>query len=166
MSHITGKVKTYNDYVSIILDWFPIRKQLYKTRLDKQEYKLSAEIAFEQHIVRYIKLNEKLKISQMKDEESMVAALTKHKFPKYNTGPIRNNTYMSIEELKVAIHEDASHDYLLNLRCRDLVLSAVTKREEHIQKLQSSLAEVKKLLSEPIPGQSLWIRDLEALREV
>ncbi len=57
---------------------------------------------------------------------------------------------------------NVSHDYILNLRERDLVATAKAKREAKIASMVVRLAEVENLLAEqPFAGASVWAAEIE-----
>ena len=158
-----GKVVSFKKYSSIVKEWFPERQNLYKIRLEKIELKLKIEIEYEEEIIRYISENEKLKITELKSEEEMCKKLEQRNFVKYNITPIKNNSYLSIDELKKEVFKNANYDYLINLRCKDLIKSAFVNRLNYIENLYTKLKKTQEYLSEDIPGKSLWLRDIDSL---
>ncbi len=151
-----------NGYYEIIKHWFPIRAELYKTRITRQKILTELQINEESQILLYINLSSKLNLSKCLNENDAEKILQDNNFIKLNTSFLRTPMYTTNEELRNQTMNNASYDYLLNLRERDLLKSNANKIEQKIEKLKLELQEYINQLSElPTPCASVWLSEIE-----
>ena len=107
-----------------------------------------------------------LNLAKINDDESASKLLTKHKFPKIYHVLLHNPQFTENSELEHLIMEgvNSSHDYILNLKERDLVKSAVDKRQKRIISLRSELCKIVEQLAEPMAGASIWLSEIDEFK--
>jgi hypothetical protein len=94
--------------------------------------------------------------------------LDEHKFPKFNSSLLNRPEYTTNDSLErlVTTGPGATHDYIFNLRERDLVVRSVAKRAAQIEVMHAKHAKVTAQLAErPTPGGSVWLGEIEAFRK-
>lgn len=160
-----GVLEFKDSYLSAILYWAPVRKELYITRVKYEVAILKLKIREELNILRFISLEHEIHISNRPDEEFVVNILTERKFDKIDVGILYSKPELiPFEKLESVIvsSPSASYDYLLNLRARDLTINAAKKREQKIQSLKDKVDELDKcLLERPVPCASIWKREIK-----
>jgi DNA topoisomerase-2 len=160
-------VLEYTNYINAIIYWAPIRKELYKLRLVRKEILLKIIIEKEDSIIRYIKMSNQLNISSL-DDDNAIIVLEKHKFPRINSSLLSSPGYTKNEELEYLIlqSENASYDYILDLRERDLTTTSLQKRQANLEKHKKEYNIIINYLQEqPFPGMSLWLQEIDKLIE-
>ena len=102
----------------------------------------------------------------MEDDEIVYKTLSDHKFPKINSGLLNSPGYTNndILENKLLQSEDATYDYILDLKERDLTKTSLQKRKNNCDKHKLELNYINKYLDEkPFPGSSLWLQEIDIL---
>lgn len=163
-----GVLEFEDNYIADVLYWAPVRRDLYKARLIRKEIILRILVIKEEAIIRYISMSNKLNISSMESETIANKVLADNKFPKINSGLLTSPGYTSNDSLeqKLLHSEDATYDYILDLRERDLTKLALQKRYTVCDKHKADLLVVNNYLSEkPFAGSSLWLQEIETLLE-
>lgn len=164
-----GVLEFEDNYLADILYWAPKRRDLYKSRLTRKEILLRILIIKEESIINYISMSNKLNISSMEDESIASKILSDNNFPKINSSLLSSPGYTSndILEEKLLYSIDATYDYILDLRERDLTKSALQKRIESYDKHKKELIKINNYLSEkPFAGASLWLQEIESLLRI
>jgi DNA gyrase/topoisomerase IV subunit B len=145
MLEMDGRVRSFSNYRSIILVWFQERKKLYIRRHELLKIIYSAKCDLLSHTVQFIKDFPKIK-------DDLSEALTK--YPKIDNGSIKSLDVSNIYGPK------ANHDYLLDLRARDL-------SNEGLIKWQKKLTESQIILNDhlkQIPEETQWLLELDRLK--
>lgn len=161
-----GVLEFGDDYHSIFFYWAPLRRDLYRQRLERRAILIRLEIAMDREIVRYIDAD--LHLAQMADEDAASELLSEKNFVQFDSTLLASPRYTRTEDLEHMITRglNISHDYLLSLRERDLVQSAKLRREQKIQKREDELREVEGLLTEaPFAGASVWRAEINKVTE-
>jgi DNA topoisomerase II len=153
-------------YLAAILYWAPLRRDLYQTRVGREHIVARLRILEEENVLRYIPLAAELDLSSLGDDEAAARVLQERGFLKLNTGLLHRPEYTPNEELEARVLR-GSYDYILDLKERELVQSAVVKRQKRLQELRADQARAEALLGErPTPCASLWLQELEAFLAV
>jgi DNA topoisomerase-2 len=168
-----GAVKEFKKYEHIIDHWFPIRKQLYTDRIDRNNILVNLMIIYLKNIIRFTKHHQDYSITPKSTEEQVNAILKKNKFDRFNATLLNNPKYTEIKELGKMIinkyNEDEvdgiTYDYLVNLRYRDMIESACKKRLKQLADCEDKL---KSLLDDDgtgniFKGGKTWLKELEEL---
>ena len=151
-------------YMAAILYWAPIRRDLYLKRLTRQRIITELAIVEETELVRYITMAHTLNLARINDDDAASALLTKHKFPKIYHVLLHNPQFTENSDLVQLIMQgvNSSHDYILNLKERELVKSSMEKRQKRITTLQSELTKIIERLEErPMAGASIWLSEID-----
>lgn len=162
-----GRVVEFSDdYHAVFFHWAPLRRDLYRLRLEREATLLALKVRLEREIVRYVGMAHELDLAHTADEAAASETLAEQKFPRFDAGLLLAPRYTPTAELEQLVTRgvNVSHDYVLNLRERELVESAKAKREEKICGMERRLAEVEALLAEtPFAGASVWAAEVEAV---
>jgi len=161
-----GVVEFDDDYHAVFFYWAPARRDLYRLRLEREAVLVRLKIRLEREVVRYIGAARELDLALKADEGAASKALAERGFPRFDSGLLYAPRYAPSAEIErlVTAGVTVSHDYILNLKEKDLVLSAKNKREEKICEMERRLAEVQRLLAEqPFAGASVWAAEIEAV---
>jgi DNA gyrase/topoisomerase IV subunit B len=161
-----GGVLEFKDcYLAAVLYWAPLRRDLYRERIERERIITELRILEETEILRYISLAAELDLARVENDETAVSMLKDRQFPPINVGLLHRPEYTPNVELRerVLADTDSAFNYILNLRERDLVKTAYVKRERLLDKLRTELARAESLLAErPIPCASLWRSEIAA----
>jgi hypothetical protein len=97
------------------------------------------------------------------DEESASKSLEKMEFIRFNHAIINSPKYTNTSDIeRIATGETATYDYLLDLRERELVISAKNKRIENLKKLQDEYNKLLELEHEkPFTYASIWKSEVD-----
>jgi DNA topoisomerase-2 len=150
-------------YLSNILYWAPIRKELYKKRIIRKGIIIDVQILKEESIIKYISYSNMLNISAIEDDEKACLILSNNGFPKINTGLLHNPSYTNNDELRHLLldSEDATFDYILDLKERELTKNALQKRQDKLIKLKEEYQYIQNILVEkPFIGASIWKEEI------
>lgn len=162
-----GKVVEYGeDYHALVFSWLPVRRDLYRRRLERQAVILRLRIWLEESTLRYIPLAGSLDLARCADEAAAAATLEAAGFVRANAtllaGP-KFTPYAELEEL-VQRGPGATYNYILDLRERALIETARLKREADVSQMRADLSSVEgQLREEPFPGASAWMEEIDAV---
>lgn len=173
VSHNGAVTELGRNYLGVILNWFPIRKNLYAIRLNREIILLRLRILELEYIQKFIKeYNEKgneVNTNKYKDESEMSKILSDKKYIKLDSGIIHKPEYTPTEELEFLATKGPgiTHSYIFNLRERQKVELAFRNNEKKLSAMREELAELLKHLNDkPFAGASLWKREINELYEV
>jgi DNA gyrase/topoisomerase IV subunit B len=159
-----GVIEFGDDYHAVFFHWAPLRRDMYRQRLEREAVLLALKIRLEREVVRYIGVAHELNLAKKADEAVASAALAARDFPEFDSGLLAAPRFTPTAEIEHLVTRgiSVSHDYILSLRERDLVQSAKVKREEKIRTMVARLAGVENLLGErPFAGASVWAAEIE-----
>jgi len=155
-----GEVLEFGEcYLTSILYWAPLRRNLYIQRITRKCIVAELRILEESEILKYISMAVTLDIASIQDDDAANIILKNNGFQTLDTGLLHRPEYTSNNELKNLIlsGKNASYDYILNLKERDLVKKAADIRHKRILSLRSELDILNAQLSEkPVACASLW----------
>jgi DNA gyrase/topoisomerase IV subunit B len=164
--HEGGVVEFEDDYHAVFFQWAPVRRDLYRHRLEREAVLLGLKISLEREVMRYISLARELDLAHKADETAACAALAERGFAPVAATVLHEPAYTPTAELaQLATRgESVSYDYILSLRERDLVQTAASQRAGKINAMATRLAEIETLLVEhPFAGASVWASEIENL---
>ena len=150
-------------YLAALLYWAPLRRDLYVARLTRERTVAELRILEEEQIIRYIGMATELDLAGVEDDAVAADILRRHGFPPLHRALLHRPEYTPNADLHrlVTAGPGASHDYLLDLRERDLVRAAVARRHETLAALRADLAAAAARLAErPVAGASVWRAEL------
>ena len=146
-------------YLAAVLYWAPLRRDLYATRLAREQIVAELCVLELEQVIRFIGEAAELVLASVGDDAAAAAVLRGRGFPPLNRALLHRPEYTPNADLRrlVTSGPGASHDYLLDLRERDLVLASVARRREALAARRAELARVTAQLAErPVPGASVW----------
>ena len=152
-----GVIEFNEDYHSLFFYWLPFRRKLYQVRYQRNLIQLKLKIMMEENIIRYIENPDKDLIKEL-DEESASISLDKLGFIRFNHAIINSPKYTNTTDIEaIALGPMATYDYLLDLRERELVISAKNKRIYNLEKLKEEYDALMGLENEiPFTYASVW----------
>ena len=159
-----GYVIEYGEnYLAALLHWASLRRELYIKRVTREVIITELRILEEQEIIRYVEMSAALNLAEVETDSEAEKVLAENDFKAINSTILHNPQYTPNESLRELINTNGSFNYILNLRSRDLVKSAVKKRQDNILVLEKKLIIAKKYLDEkPIACTSLWRNEIKA----
>lgn len=163
---LNGEVLEYNTYESVLADWFPVRKQMYARRIERQLALLDIQIKIRSEVLRYLDANYELR--GMK-RAAMDDFLAENDYVRCDTEYQRKIAFMPTNELKQIVFESDSVSYTYLLKISDMEKSAesISKKKEKLDKL---IAERQFLLddmaTDAFVGASAWLRELAELERL
>lgn len=159
-----GVLEFGEDYHAVFFHWAPLRRDLYRRRLEREEAVLALRARKARETVRFI--SAKLDLAALADEGAACARLAELGYPLLDSALIeapRHTPTADLERLATA-GPGASFSYLLNLRARDLVEEAKDGRARRAAGLEEALAAARAALAEePFAGASLWAAEIAAV---
>lgn len=156
-------------YLAAVLYWAPLRRDLYRERIERERIVASLRILEETETLRYISIEAELGVADIDDEALAERILREHGFPPLHRGLLHAPKYTPNADLHRLVTEgpDADFGYLLSLQQRELLKSAVAKREKVLAGLRADLAVAEARLAEqPTPCASVWRAELADFQEV
>jgi DNA topoisomerase II len=164
-----GVLEFGEQYLASVLYWAPLRRDLYSVRVERQRIVAELRILEEEEIIRYIGIAGELDLASIADDDAASAVLHEHKFPTLDCTLLHKPEYTLNADLHRLVTSGpcVSHNYLLDLRERDLVRAAVLRRENVLVGLRANRAHAIALLAErPVPCASLWLEEISEFERV
>ncbi len=170
MTREDGSVETkFKSYEDIFNNWFPVAKDLYLLRVEREEAIRDLKIKCLKQHIRYITEYDELGITKMETEQAENILIAKN-YIKYN------HTYLKKVADKIDKAADIYHN-VLNVDVSFDYLFSTTDYMKHkapIAKMQKKLAEMEKeyesylrMINEPpFKGARIWLNDLYELENV
>lgn len=184
-----GEVVELCEYGEIFNYWYPLRRNLFKIRIERQIILTRLKIIMIKNCVRYISegLSEKIK---KKSGAEVNKILTDHKFDRIYSEKLNNPGFIPNDELEaVILHgrldtangEDlvekdsdddqlgrgATYRYLLRINDLQRITHGIEKRQAELRKMEDLLATLTEQLKEtPFPGAQHWLSELDRLESV
>ncbi len=151
-------VKEYNNYIDIISDWFPYRKNCYLQRIERILILLKYKIIMLENIIRFIENHEKYNLSKLSDDKAD-NILSKNKYIKLNKSIIDSPGLIKNQNLENSITNNSNYDYLLNMSYRKM-------NEVNYNNYKIKLEEEKKLYtyySQTDIYKKIWNEEIDIL---
>jgi DNA topoisomerase-2 len=152
-------------YLAAVLYWAPLRRAAYEARLTREKIVTELRIVEESEVIRYIGIAAELDLASVDDDDTAAAILRGRGFPPLHKGLLHRPEYTPNDRLRELVTggPGADHSYILDLKERDLVRSAVTRRQKVLDGLRADLATVDAQLAErPVAGASVWRSEIAA----
>lgn len=164
---IGNQVRSVSSYEDVLIEWFPVRAEHYRLRIDRELTLMRLQTTRLRNIIRYIR-DDTLKLPTRKIAV-MVEMLTKADYDRVDIRRLSSPDFMPTGELTETILRGAGsgYDYLLDL-------SDKAKSEERLQEYVSDLdritAEANELENKANQGRFygavVWTEELARLREI
>lgn len=172
MINVDGTVHEFKKYEHVIDAWFPVRKQLYADRIDRQLIMSNLMIIYLSNIIRFTKSHQSYNITPKTKLEVVNKILEKNKYDKFNAKLLLNPKYTAINQLEQMImgkynenNEGTSYDYLINLSYRDMIEKACAKRETDLKEAKKKMKDLQSDdgSGKMFKGGNTWIKELKHL---
>lgn len=160
-----GTVIEFKNYTEVVEHWFPVRKQLYIDRLERQRLLLEFEIIYYEQVQRYIDMEKRgeVDLNNISPEEQILQ-LEEHEFVKMNDTLLFAPKYTKTNELRPLIFESpkSTYAYIIDKITKGMSSTkAIAARKEKIATLKEELA---KLLESTY--KDIWLFELDELEKV
>lgn len=162
-----GGVVSLSDYAEVMKLWFPVRKQYYGIRIDRELTLLKLRLLKMENVVRYVR-DEEIKL-QTKKIAHMRAILTERKYDKINAKKLSSPKFTPTSDLNDLIlsGEKATFDYLLDLSDRSKSEEKIVEYTTEIKFLQDSITDLEERAAKgAFRGAAIWESELASLRSV
>jgi DNA gyrase/topoisomerase IV subunit B len=161
-----GSIKEFTAYEDIMKQWFPLRRQLYELRLQRQLILLRLTIQFHENELRFIKMDATKEINIDKDleDEARIEILEGAHFVRFNKKNLFSPKYTKTDVLERSIidpTEGASYDYIDDITIRMKSKKNMIALEKKIAELKAELDELEKQT-----WKKLWLKELTDLEAI
>ncbi len=164
---MNGEVIMFNSYEEVLKYWFPIRKQYYIKRVERQEILLRLRIKHMENVIRYIEMTQEMGLVRQK-YEFMCSKLTGENFDKIYSARLNNPKFIQAADMENTIlrGSKATYDYLLDLSDRKKSHESMVQFAADLTKLKSELTQLQEMASYGhFPGASIWRHELDVLAD-
>jgi DNA topoisomerase-2 len=154
-----GSIREFSSYEDVMKEWFPLRKKLYKIRLERKIILLKLKIEFYQNEQRFIKMDSTKEINIDKDfsEEEREEILNRNGFVKFNKKVLFYPQYIEVKKLEQSIKgEGASYDFIDDITIRMKSKKAMIALEEKLFELIKELEGLEKQT-----WQTQWLNEID-----
>jgi DNA gyrase/topoisomerase IV subunit B len=166
------RVIEFTTYTDVLDCWFVIRKQLYADRIDRNIAIAGLMIIYLENIIRFTNNYENYNINPKSNPEKVCEILEKNKYEKIWKARLLNPQYTQCDKLNDLIlkGDASSYNYLIDLKCSDMLQPADLKRKKELEEYKTRLQELKKDCGAIYKGEKLmkgglaWIRELDDLK--
>lgn len=163
-----GTIHEFKTYEEVMERWYPIRRDLYKERINRQLILVRLEIMYLENMLRFIKMDATKEINIDKDfDEKQRYQILKGASPpfvEFNKTILLNPKYTKVDQLEKMILDPewgASYEYIDDIKIGMKSKKAIAKMEAELQALRDKLAALLETT-----WQSLWLSELDALEKV
>ncbi len=161
-------VKSFKDYADILDAWFPVRKNLYGLRVERERIITQLHIEFYEAIQRFSQNYDAYGFNKKTSIETIIAKLTEEKYPIFNESAVHNPKLTAIDKIRDAATSaanDASFKYLYKLGLDELLDAAYAAREKKIADAKAYLVKLA-AANTYFLGSDIWIAELQHLEGV
>lgn len=162
---LNGAVIEFTTYLQVLQTWFPIRKQLYADRINRQLILNRLRIMMLKEKLRFAHHRHEYRLNEMgkKQQEKVVQ---EQKYQTIDHGLLERPKFTRVSQLENLILNGpgASWDYLLKMNSLSMNTEGIKKMTNKIAELEAEVAELTK--PEKFPGCRAWLSDLKTLAEV
>lgn len=161
-------VRTFKDYADILDAWFPIRKELYKLRIERERIITELNIEFYESVQRFSQNYDAYGFNKKTSIDTIVAKLTEEKYPIFDEAAVHNPKLTDVDKIRqfaTSAEHGASYKYLYTLSLNELLDAAFEKRAKKITDAKEYLATLA-ASSTYFSGSDIWIAELQHLESV
>lgn len=159
----------FSKYEQMVDNWFNIRKNLYKKRIDRNMIILKLTIKYLQNIIRFQDNEAEYGFTTKTKLTDMKTKLEIEKYDKIDEDTLKSPKYTLVSELedKILRGSSATYTYLLSLNNIDKSEANSLKRKTLLEDKEKQLKKLEKSYKEDIfPGASLWLTELDNLENI
>ena len=153
-------------YLAAILYWAPLRASIYKARITRELVVAELRALEEEQTLKYIGEAAQLDLAALPDSAAAVEVLRRRGYLALDTPLLHRPEYTPNDELreKVTRGANASYDYILDLRERELVKNATAARRVRLESLRKDATiAAARLAEKPVAAASVWRTELAEL---
>jgi len=156
-----GYITEYKDYVDIMREWFPLRKQLYMDRTERIIALENYKVEYYDNVLRFIAedYGRSINIDSDKADEDRVRTLELTHYMKFNKANLFNPNEIPNKLLEEKIKGNtASYAYIDGITKFDVSKSGIERLEKKKAKALDTIEEAKQ-----IRWQDVWLAELDVL---
>jgi DNA topoisomerase II len=168
-----GTVKEYTKYHHIVDDWFIVRKQLYKERIERMIILTSLMIRYLKNIIKFSKERDDYNITNRTPENEFNIILANNKYDTFNKTLLFSPRYTKVEELEGLIinniDKGTSYDYIINLTYKQLLKETCNKRQKQLEEEEEKLKELLDDSDESgnnFKGKKIWLKEINEIETI
>jgi DNA gyrase/topoisomerase IV subunit B len=165
---VQNEVIMFQTYEEVMYHWFPVRKEYYGKRIDRQRALLRLNIRYLENMIRFVENCIGMNLPKRKYVE-MQQILSDAKYDKIYVARIKNPKFTPTEELEqvVLASPKANYDYLLDLSDRKKSEESLTGYHRDLKDKIKELDELNAMASQGrFPGAMIWEAELDELSSV
>lgn len=177
----SNEMREFNTYEQVVIDWFPVAKQMYMWRVERQIILLQIQLRIKTLTLKYINNNYEMRGKRRAEMDTFLA---NNDFPQCNT-PLANNNgfskqqnkYIATADLNSYIfgtpdtpphaQKEQSYDYVLNLTDASKSKESNDRRQKEIDEISLQLQQLQDDATKgKFAGAYLWQKELDELETV
>lgn len=155
---LINEVSSYEEAFNI---WYEERKKLYQTRIERRTIQLKWLIIMYENLIRYADNYVEYKISG-KSSANVDKILEQNNYVRLNHTHLNNPKYVKVEKLVDHFNENATYNYLVNLRDSDRFDIPNANRRRELEKLKNELDELT-IQDTYFIGARIWLKELDCV---
>lgn len=161
-----GQVLEFSQcYLAPLLCWAVERQRIYEARIMRQKIIAEIKIYEEDEILRYIESDIDLRF--VKNDDEAIKILKEHKFSPINRTLLHSPKFTPNYELEDLIKaDDASFDYLLDLKDRERLKHNIEKRRNKREEYIITLNKTNIAMNESPIGASIWLNEINNFEKI
>ncbi|SIP86043.1 DNA topoisomerase II [Pacmanvirus A23] len=153
-------------YEEVLYHWFPVRKEFYTKRINRQRILLNLRIKYYQNVIKFIENCMEMNLPKRKYKEMIQILDDDGGYDKINTTRLNQPKFTPNEDLENIIlrGDGADYDYLLDLSDRKKSEESLNENRETLTKLFDELEKLESMASVGrFPGAVVWEQELDKL---
>jgi DNA gyrase/topoisomerase IV subunit A len=160
------EVLEFSRYEQVLLKWFPVRKNLYIRRIERQITVLEIKIEIKHKVIQYITANYTLRGMKRDDMDEF---LSKEGYPRVYASPANDPEFIPTNEIRANVFscEKASYKYLLDISDSGKSKERLDEHHKELKQMESELNSIiKQKNKDSFTGASVWLNELDQLEKV
>lgn len=171
MIGVDNSVIEYKKYEDVLADWYPVRKDMYKNRINRKIVLCNLRIEMIVAILKFADNKDSYGIGSTTTTEEYNKILNDNGYEKYDDNLLSNPGFTETKKLRQLIMgriegHKASYDYLMNLRFRDTTKEACDKWKKKLDTLRAEKDILVADTRESFVGMNTWLDELNKLENV
>jgi DNA topoisomerase-2 len=165
---VQNEVIMFKNYEDVMHHWFPVRKEYYGKRIERQRVLIQLYIKYLENMIRFVENCVSMNLPKRKYIE-MQQILTDAKYDKIHLAKIRSPKFTPTEELERVVLEGpkSNYDYLLDLSDRKKSEESLDGYHRELKDKTKELDDLNSMASQGrFPGAMIWEEELDKLTEV
>lgn len=158
------KVKSVKTYDEVVKYWFPVRRDYYGRRVDREILLKKFKIKRAEEMLRYMRESFDLGL-QRKTRAQIDEILTKNNFIRISAS-LDNPGNTPTDKLEELVFGNADYKYLLNIKDYQKSEESIAEFEEKLSKQRQELERYIEYSGGIFKGSQLWLDELDEITQV